>query len=75
MSQTKINTGYQDGVSVIADIENSRYILDAPNDYDVNYAFRGKMWTVPSSLKSCNLQTRKEQCLPFHWILQPTTRQ
>lgn len=39
---TKINTGYQDGVSVLADVENSRYIIDAPNDYDINYAFRGK---------------------------------
>ncbi|MCA8452687.1 hypothetical protein LGN04_01985 [Burkholderia multivorans] len=42
MSQTKINTGYQDGVSVIADPKEARYIIDAPNDYDINYVFRGK---------------------------------
>lgn len=41
-AQARINTGFQDGISVIPDPEHGRYVIEAPNDYDVNFVFRGK---------------------------------
>ncbi|KAB0640629.1 hypothetical protein F7R25_03805 [Burkholderia stagnalis] len=41
-AQAKIYSGFQDGISVIPDPENARYVIEAPNDYDVNFVFRGK---------------------------------
>ncbi|WP_205191361.1 hypothetical protein [Burkholderia sp. LMG 13014] len=40
-AQARINTGFQDGISVIPDPENARYVIETPNDYDVNFVFRG----------------------------------
>ncbi|WP_139352349.1 hypothetical protein [Burkholderia cenocepacia] len=41
-AQAKIYSGFQDGISVIPDPEEGRYVIEAPNDYDVNFVFRGK---------------------------------
>lgn len=42
MSKGIIHTGHQDGISVLADFDNGRYVVDTPNDYDVNFVFKGK---------------------------------
>jgi len=41
-TQARINTGFQDGISVIPDPEHGRYVIEAPYDYDVNFVFKGK---------------------------------
>lgn len=35
----KINLGEKDGINVYADVENSRYIVELPNSYDVYWGF------------------------------------
>ena len=39
---TKLQTGEKDGVSVTADPDNQRYIIDMPNSYDIYWKFNSK---------------------------------
>lgn len=42
VGRTKIHTGLKDGVDVQADIENARYIVTTPNNYDVYWELARK---------------------------------
>jgi hypothetical protein len=41
-TKIKIQTGIKDDVTVIADLENQRYIVDMPNSYDIYWTFNSK---------------------------------
>lgn len=38
----KINVGEKDGINVMPDAENNRYLVELPNSYDVYWGFTGK---------------------------------